>query len=94
MQGMEESVRGAYRNLSTPLDAINLHLRGGHIIPWQYPANTTVYSRRNDMGVIVALSDTYEASGSLFWDDGETFGLPLILKKKNITQRNETTSSL
>ena len=73
-------MRGAYRNLSTPLDAINLHVRGGHIIPWQYPANTTVAGLRN---VIVALSDTHEASGSLFWDDGETFGLLLILKKTN-----------
>ena len=30
-------------NLTAPLDKIHLHVRGGHIIPWQEPANTTVY---------------------------------------------------
>ena len=29
-------------------------------------------SRENSMGLIVALDDSFSASGSLFWDDGET----------------------
>ena len=31
------------RRCRTPLDKINLHVRGGYVIPWQEPANTTVY---------------------------------------------------
>ena len=74
-QGLEEMTRGSHRNISTPLPAINLHVRGGYVIPWQHPANTTVFSRKNDMGLIVALSDSHRASGSMFWDDGESFGI-------------------
>lgn len=66
---------GVYRNLSAPLEKINLHVRGGSIIPWQEPSNTTVFSRQKPMGLIVALSQGpgYEAKGNLFWDDGESF---------------------
>ena len=31
-------------SLSAPTDFIPLHIRGGHILPLQHPANTTVYS--------------------------------------------------
>ncbi|XP_071390650.1 sucrase-isomaltase, intestinal [Centroberyx affinis] len=64
-------VRGHVVTMVTPLDHINLHIRGGHILPWQKPENNTHYSRRNPLGLIVALSDSGTAQGSLFWDDGE-----------------------
>jgi len=31
-------------------------------------------SRKKPMGLIVALEDEGEASGQLFWDDGESIG--------------------
>jgi maltase-glucoamylase len=63
---------GVYRDLSTPLDKIQLHIRGGYIIPWQTPDNTTEFSRRNPFGLIVALGSppSYQAQGNLYWDDG------------------------
>uniref|UniRef100_A0A7N8WI38 alpha-glucosidase n=1 Tax=Mastacembelus armatus TaxID=205130 RepID=A0A7N8WI38_9TELE len=64
-------VRGQMVNMPTPMDHINLHIRGGYILPWQKPENTTHYSRRNPLGLIVALSDSGTAQGSFFWDDGE-----------------------
>ncbi|XP_067898281.1 maltase-glucoamylase [Heterodontus francisci] len=64
--------RHQWINFSTPLDHINLHIRGGYIIPWQEPANTTHYSRRNFLGLIVALDDNQVANGRLFWDDGQS----------------------
>ncbi|XP_022623710.1 maltase-glucoamylase, intestinal-like [Seriola dumerili] len=64
-------VRGQMINMPTPMDHINLHIRGGYILPWQKPENNTYYSRRNTLGLIVALSDSGTAQGSLFWDDGE-----------------------
>uniref|UniRef100_A0A8C2ZM00 alpha-glucosidase n=1 Tax=Cyclopterus lumpus TaxID=8103 RepID=A0A8C2ZM00_CYCLU len=67
----EVEVRGQMLNMPTPLDHINLHIRGGYIIPWQKPENTTYYSRKNPLGLIVALSDSGSAKGSFFWDDGE-----------------------
>uniref|UniRef100_A0A669BLK2 alpha-glucosidase n=1 Tax=Oreochromis niloticus TaxID=8128 RepID=A0A669BLK2_ORENI len=64
-------VRGQMIDMPTPLDHINLHIRGGYILPWQKPENTTYYSRKNPLGLIVPLSDSGTAEGSLFWDDGE-----------------------
>ncbi|KAG7226089.1 hypothetical protein INR49_018700 [Caranx melampygus] len=64
-------VRSQMITMPTPLDHINLHIRGGYILPWQKPENNTYYSRMNPLGLIVALSDSGAAQGSLFWDDGE-----------------------
>ncbi|XP_034024674.1 maltase-glucoamylase, intestinal [Thalassophryne amazonica] len=69
--GKEIQVRGQMFTMPTPLDYINLHVRGGYILPWQKPENNTYYSRRNPLGLIVALGDNGTAQGSFFWDDGE-----------------------
>uniref|UniRef100_UPI00398F668E maltase-glucoamylase n=1 Tax=Pristiophorus japonicus TaxID=55135 RepID=UPI00398F668E len=58
--------------MPAPLDHINLHIRGGYIIPWQEPANTTYYSRKNFLGLIVALDDNQVAKGRFYWDDGQS----------------------
>ncbi|NWT71349.1 MGA protein, partial [Prunella himalayana] len=62
--------RKQFQNLSAPLEHINLHIRGGYILPWQRPATTTAYSRKNPMGLTVALDDALQAGGHLYWDDG------------------------
>ncbi|KAK4819612.1 hypothetical protein QYF61_008361 [Mycteria americana] len=62
--------RGQFKLLPAPLEHINLHIRGGYILAWQRPANTTFYSRKNPMGLTVALNDTLFAEGQLYWDDG------------------------
>uniref|UniRef100_A0A6I8PKL2 Maltase n=1 Tax=Ornithorhynchus anatinus TaxID=9258 RepID=A0A6I8PKL2_ORNAN len=72
--GTEMGSRGQWRNLSAPLDHINLHVRGGHILPCQGPGNNTRYSRRNALGLLVALDENGQATGRLFWDDGQSIG--------------------
>ncbi|XP_021239396.1 maltase-glucoamylase, intestinal-like, partial [Numida meleagris] len=62
--------RGEFRNLPSPLEHINLHIRGGYILPQQTPANTTAYSRKNPLALLVALDDNQQAEGQLYWDDG------------------------
>uniref|UniRef100_A0A8C8BMQ7 alpha-glucosidase n=1 Tax=Otus sunia TaxID=257818 RepID=A0A8C8BMQ7_9STRI len=66
--------RGQFRNLSSPLGHINLHVRGGHILARQSPANTTFYSRKNPLALTVALNDSELAEGQLYWDDGVRIG--------------------
>ncbi|XP_073692479.1 sucrase-isomaltase, intestinal-like [Garra rufa] len=64
-------VRGQFLDMNAPLEKINLHVRGGHILPWQKPETNTQFSRRNPLGLLVALDDDGSARGSFFWDDGE-----------------------
>nr|XP_025039028.1 maltase-glucoamylase, intestinal-like [Pelodiscus sinensis] len=59
-------------SVDAPLDKIPLFLRGGYILPTQAPATTTTLSRLNPFGLIIALNERGEASGSLFWDDGDS----------------------
>lgn len=42
--------------------------------------NLSLHSRRNPMGLVIALDDNNAASGDLFWDDGESTGeqLPVL----------------
>jgi alpha-glucosidase (family GH31 glycosyl hydrolase) len=75
--GAEVSARGATATLSAPLDFIPLHVQGGYILPTQQPANSTMWSRTKPMGLIVALDDSQSASGTLFWDDGESLNTHL-----------------
>jgi len=56
--------------LSTPIDMIQLHLRGGGIIPLQTPNMTTNLQRRNPYQILVALNENFQAYGSLYLDDG------------------------
>ena len=61
---------GAWKTLNAPIDFINLHIRGGYIIPTQEPALTTEASRKNPFGIIVAPNEQSEAKGDLFYDNG------------------------
>ncbi|XP_077579158.1 sucrase-isomaltase, intestinal [Stigmatopora nigra] len=69
--GKDIKMRGKMVLMPAPMDHINLHVRGGNILPWQKPENTTYYSRKNPLGLIIALSDNETAQGSFFWDDGD-----------------------
>ncbi|XP_019573698.2 sucrase-isomaltase, intestinal [Rhinolophus sinicus] len=70
--GQDIGVRGTFNKFEAPLNKINLHVRGGYILPCQEPAQNTFHSRKNYMKLIVAADDKQMAQGSLFWDDGET----------------------
>ena len=49
---------------------LQIHLRGGTVIPMQKPGNTTTESRKNDYTLLVVLDGIGEARGDLFLDDG------------------------
>jgi len=58
--------------LSAPITHINVHVRGGAILPLQAPAYTTAETRANPYSLLVALDESGQASGSLYLDDGES----------------------
>ncbi|KAF2767294.1 hypothetical protein EJ03DRAFT_366085 [Teratosphaeria nubilosa] len=60
------------KTLSAPLEHINVHVRGGSILPLQQPKYTTSETRNTSFSLLVALDKNGEASGSLYLDDGES----------------------
>ena len=46
-------------------------VRGGHVVPGQLPSLTTQASRKNPFILYVALNQSKQASGELYWDDGD-----------------------
>ena len=63
---------GKFVELSAPIGKINTALRGGHVVPVLPPKQTTTEMRKEKFGLIVALDGQNMASGSLFWDDGDS----------------------
>ncbi|KAI9911147.1 hypothetical protein PsorP6_009685 [Peronosclerospora sorghi] len=62
-------------SLLTPLPKLQIHLRGGYIIPTQQPLTTTAFSRRGAVTLLAALNKSDEsgtASGDLYIDDGDS----------------------
>uniref|UniRef100_A0A8D2QC49 P-type domain-containing protein n=1 Tax=Zonotrichia albicollis TaxID=44394 RepID=A0A8D2QC49_ZONAL len=73
------SWKKSHVTVSAPLNKIPLYIRGGNILPQQAPATTTTESRLNPFELLIALDEQGEASGSLFWDDGDSIGKPGLL---------------
>uniref|UniRef100_A0A914EBC2 P-type domain-containing protein n=1 Tax=Acrobeloides nanus TaxID=290746 RepID=A0A914EBC2_9BILA len=62
-----------HQTFTAPWDyLIPVFVRGGYILPRQRPSTTTVASRLNEFQLLVALDANSQASGELYWDDGES----------------------
>ncbi|CAH0474863.1 unnamed protein product [Peronospora belbahrii] len=62
-------------SLLTPLPKLQVHLRGGYIVPTQQSLTTTALSRRGAFTLLAALDKTQEnasAAGELYIDDGDS----------------------
>ncbi|RDD41927.1 Maltase-glucoamylase, intestinal [Trichoplax sp. H2] len=70
--GIEVGIRKGNVELSAPYDHINVHVRGGYILPMQEAANNTYFARMNQFSLLVAMDDKITAKGNLFWDDGDS----------------------
>ena len=54
---------------------LQIHIRGGYIIPMQEPAMTTVASRKNPFSLLVALDGAGMSRGDMYLDDGESLAM-------------------
>ncbi len=64
--------------MDAPISKLNVHVRGGFIIPMQIPGDNLVLGRGNPFTLFVAQSESGDASGNLFWDDGDSIGMFLF----------------
>ncbi len=83
--GVEVKVVGVFTDLDAPLEKINVHVRGGFIIPMQIPGANLILGRGNPFTLLVAQSATGNATGNLFWDDGDSIGKYIFSDKINHT---------
>ncbi|KAM3922289.1 lysosomal alpha-glucosidase-like [Leptodactylus fuscus] len=72
LTGAQITSKGQWIDLPAPMSTINVHVRGGHILPVQMPGMTTEETRRNSLTLVVALTPEGFAQGDLFWDDGDS----------------------
>ncbi|CAF0978923.1 unnamed protein product [Adineta steineri] len=70
--GVEIETVGQFITLNAPISKINVHVRGGFIIPMQTPGANLILGRGNPFSLLVAPSQFGNASGNLFWDDGDS----------------------
>ncbi|CAJ0901783.1 4428_t:CDS:2, partial [Entrophospora sp. SA101] len=63
---------GEFVNIESPLDHLSLLVRGGNILPLQYPGLTTKSSRKSNFYLIIALDESGYSTGNLYLDDGES----------------------
>ena len=73
--GVQLKTVGQFVDLNTPIQKINVHVRGGYIIPMQIPGDNLILGRGNPFQLLVALSQSGDANGNLFWDDGDSLGM-------------------
>ncbi|KAK7185426.1 glycosyl hydrolase family 31 [Paraphaeosphaeria sporulosa] len=66
------AVPGQNVTLEAPLEHIPVYVRGGTVIAYQTPANTTTHMKQNPWTIIAALDSNQAASGELFLHDGVT----------------------
>ena len=76
--GTKVETVGSFTTLDAPLSKINVHVRGGFVIPMQIPGDNLIIGRDNPFTLLVAQSPWGNASGNLFWDDGDSIGMFLL----------------
>ena len=63
---------GVWQQLDAPLEVIRLAVRGGSVLALQDAEVTIPETRQNPLRLVAFLDQSRSASGSLYWDDGET----------------------
>jgi alpha-glucosidase (family GH31 glycosyl hydrolase) len=66
--GVTQPVQAGWATLSTPMDAVNVHIRGGTIVPLQEFAMTTTEARHTPFTLMVAFERAPKAAATVTCD--------------------------
>lgn len=69
---------GITKKLDMPIDEIGVAIRGGSILPTQSPKKTTEAQKGEPFILVAALDGNGAASGTLYWDDGDSMSAMLL----------------
>ena len=70
---------GVTKTIDTPLTSVNVHIRGGSVVPMQQGGMTTTGASKTPFTLVAALCPDHGAFGSLFVDDGTQASLEQYL---------------
>jgi len=87
---VDASLSSLYKSIYTPLTSINVHVKGGSVVPLQDAAMTTTLARQTPFTLLTALCPGGKAFGDLFFDDGEQVEIKEYL---HVTYISETSSA-
>ncbi len=76
---IDASAGAIKKTIDTPLTSVNVHVKGGTILPLQRSAMTTTIARKLPFTLLTSLCPGGKAFGELFWDDGEQLELKQYL---------------
>ncbi|GFS15039.1 lysosomal alpha-glucosidase [Elysia marginata] len=83
--GVPYKGQGKKVTLNAPLDTINVHIKGGSILPLLPATVRTDLARQQKFTITVAPSNAATATGQLYWDDGESRD-SIIAKKYSLIE--------
>ncbi|KAI8981496.1 alpha glucosidase [Pilobolus umbonatus] len=72
VEGTYNKKYAEYVQLDAPITHIPIHIRGGSIIATKTPMYTIEETYKTDYKLIIALDNRFEATGTLYIDDGES----------------------
>jgi alpha-glucosidase len=87
---VDASEESLYKSIYTPLTSINVHVKGGSVVPLQDAAMTTTLARQTPFTLLTALCPGGKAFGDLFVDDGEQVEIKQYL---HVSYTSETTNA-
>ncbi|GIY52230.1 lysosomal alpha-glucosidase [Caerostris darwini] len=58
--------------IQVPITEVSIAIRGGYILPAQLPALNTELSRQQPFVLMGGLDENLQATGELYWDDGDS----------------------
>lgn len=71
-ESIPEQGNGTRQNVTIEIEKILILIKSGSVVPTQDPKSTTVETRKGNFTLYIVLDEKNSATGSLYWDSGES----------------------